>query len=176
MGLRCTNAFSGNSAGWCWRASALLLLIMMLLTVVSPALTAQQGSPKTSAGQPTAAPIFGDDDALTILDNLQAALQSYNRKKFLGAFDSTKMTGFPVFRTEINNLFARYDSFNVTYHLAQTSVENGNGVALADFGLDAASDSDEMLDLRRHTQLRIVVAWNGKEWKIVDLSPRTIFQ
>lgn len=149
---------------------------MMLLTVASPPITVQQGSPKTSAGQPTVAPIFGDDDALTILDNLQAALQSYNRKQFLGAFDSTKMASFRVFRTEINNLFARYDSFKVTYHLAQTSVENGKGVALADFGLDAASESDEMLDLRRHTQLRIVVAWNGKEWKIVDLNPRTIFQ
>lgn len=139
-------------------------------------MTAQQDSAKTSTGQPQAAPLFGDDDALTIFDNLQAALQSYNRKKFLGAFDSTQMPSFPVFRTEINNLFARYDSFTVTYHLAQTSVENGKGVALADFGLDATSDSDEILDLRRHAQLRILVAWNGKEWKIVDLSPRTIFQ
>ena len=111
-----------------------------------------------------------------VFDNLEATLESYNRKKFLAAFDAAKMPNFPAFRDQINHLFERYDSFTVTYHLAETAMEGSNGVALADFGLDGTSNSEGMRDLRRQARLRLVVAWNGKEWRIVDLSPRAVFQ
>ncbi len=124
------------------------------------------------------APSFGENDALVILGTLQTTLQSYDRKKFLGCFDSARMPNFSAFRNEINGLFNGYDSFVISYHLTQAAMEGEKGVVLADFGLDATSnsDSDEALDLRRHTQLRLVLAWDGKEWKIVDLSPRAIFR
>lgn len=138
---------------------------------------AQNSSVSTPPVQsPASAPAFTDEDALSALDNLQAALQSYNRKKFLAQFDSGKMPNFPAFQNAIKELFDRYDSFTVTYHLTESSMQNGNGVALADFGLDGTAASEDAVDLRRHTQLRIVLAWNGKEWKIVDLSPRAVFQ
>ena len=144
-------------------------------------------SPQRLAGQdkrpnsppvqsPAAVPAFTEEDAVSVLDNLQAALQSYNRKKFLAQFNAARMPNFSAFQTEINGLFERYDSFTVTYHLVENPIQNGNGIALADFGLDATSTVNDTLDLRRQSQLRIVLAWNGKEWKIVDLSPRAMFE
>jgi hypothetical protein len=139
--------------------------------------TGQDKPPDTQSAQaPVAAPAFTDEDATFVLDNLQAALQSYNRKKFLAQFDSAKMPNFSAFQTGIKGLFDRYESFTVTYHLTESAVQNGNGVALADFGLDGSASSEYGTDLRRHTQLRVVVAWNGKQWKIVDLIPRAVFQ
>ena len=86
------------------------------------------------------------------------------------------MPNFSAFQNQIKALFDRYDSFTVTYHLVESAVQDGNGVALADFGLDGTASSEDGTDLRRHTQLRMVVAWNGKEWKIVELSPRAVFE
>lgn len=151
-------------------------LIVGIVMVFSPLAAAQKTPPKIAPPSPTIAPAFGENDALTVFDNLEATLQSYNRKKFLAAFDAAKMPNFPAFRDQINHLFERYDSFTVTYHLAQTAMEGSNGVALADFGLDGTSNSEGMRDLRRQVRLRLVVVWNGKEWRIVDLSPRAVFQ
>lgn len=136
----------------------------------------ESGRNEASAQSPAPTPAFTDENALSVLDNLQAALQSYNRKKFLAQFNSANMPNFSAFQNEIQALFDRYDSFTVTYHLVESAMQNGKGVALADFGLDATSSENDTLDLRRHTRLRIVVAWTGKEWEIVDLSPTTIFE
>jgi hypothetical protein len=138
---------------------------------------AQAKPPSSQSAQSSAAaPAFTDEEALSVLDTLQAALQSYNRKKFLAQFDSGKMPDFSAFQNEVKGLFDKYDSFTVTYHLMESAVQNSNGVALAEFGLDGTAASEDGVDLRRHTQLRIVLSWNGKEWKIVELSPRAVFQ
>jgi len=145
---------------------------------VSPQrLAGQDKRPNSPPVQSAAAvPAFTEEDAVSVLDNLQATLQSYNRKKFLAQFIAARMPNFSAFQTDINGLFERYDSFTVTYHLVENAMENGNGIALADFGLDATSTVNDTLDLRRYSQLRIVLGWNGKEWKIVDLSPRAMFE
>jgi hypothetical protein len=152
-------------------------LVLMVVLILTPQAGAGQNKrPGEPAQSKAAAPGFTDEEAISVLDNLQTTLQSYNRKKFLGQFDSSRMPNFSGFQTAIKALFDRYDSFTVTYHLVESAVQNGNGVVLTDFGLDATSSENDTLDLRRHTQLRIVVAWNGKEWKIVELSPRAVFQ
>jgi hypothetical protein len=173
MRLRYLHALAQPSATWIARGAILIVGIVMLF---SPLAAAQKTPPKSAPPSPTVAPAFSDNDALTVFDNLEATLESYNRKKFLAAFDAAKMPNFPAFRDQINHLFETYDSFTVTYHLAQTAMEGSNGVALADFGLDGTSNSEGMRDLRRQARLRLVVAWNGKEWRIVDLSPRAVFQ
>lgn len=151
--------------------------IALAIVLTAQFAVAQEKPPSSQPAQSSAAaPAFTDEQAISVLDNLQAALQSYNRKKFLAQFDSGKMPGFSAFQNEIKALFDKYDSFTVTYHLTESAMQNGNGVALAEFGLDGTAASEDGVDLRRHTQLRIVAAWNGKEWKIVDLSPRAVFQ
>jgi hypothetical protein len=172
MRLRHLHVFAEPSATLMGRSAILIVGIVVLFL----SLAAQKAPLKSAPRSPTAAPTFSDNDALTVFDNLASTLESYNRKKFLAAFDAAKMPNFPVFRDQINHLFERYDSFTVTYHLAQTAMEGSNGVALADFGLDGTSNAEGMRDLRRQARLRLVVAWNGKEWRIVDLSPRAVFQ
>ncbi len=113
---------------------------------------------------------------MAILATLQSALQSYNRKRFLAAFDAAAMPDFPAFRNQVGNLFDRYDSFTITYHVLQTAMEGSNGIVLADFGVDGTSIDEDQPDLRRHAQLRLVLGWNGKEWKIVQLSPRALLE
>lgn len=155
------------------RSSVSAAVLALILALAS--WTLAQNSPAPPSGS-SPAPSFGEEQALTVFDNLQSALQSYNRKQFLSLFDSTRMQNFPDFRDHVKNLFDKYDSFTVTYRLTQTAMENANGIALADFGLDGTAASEDGSDLRRHTQLRMVVAWTGKEWKIVDVSPRAVFQ
>ena len=151
--------------------------MFLAIAITSSSAAAQDKPLSAQPSHPSVAtPAFTDEEALFVLDNLQAALQSYNRKKFLAQFDSAKMPDFSAFQSEIKGLFERYDSFVVTYHLLESAMQNGRGVVLADFGLDGTASSDNGVDLRRHTQLRIVVAWNGKEWKIVELTPTTIFE
>jgi hypothetical protein len=152
-------------------------LVLTIVLIFTPQAGAGQNKrPSEPAQAPAAAPAFTDEEAISVLDKLQAALQSYNRKKFLGQFDSSRMPNFSGFQTAIKGLFDRYDSFTVTYHLLESAMQKGDGIALADFGLDATSSENDTLDLRRHAQLRMVVAWTGKEWKIVELSPRAVFE
>lgn len=158
---------------FCWTLATLALTGAF---VSSMAASAGQNKASEPLHSTASSPAFTDEAATSVLDNLQAALQSYNRKKFLAQFNSATMANFSAFQNDIKGLFDRYDSFTVTYHLVESAMQDGNGVALADFGLDGTASSEDGTDLRRHTQLRIVVGWNGKEWKIVDLSPRAIFE
>ena len=151
-------------------------LLLTVVLVISTQATAGQNKASEQVQSPDTSPAFTDEAATSVLDNLQAALQSYNRKKFLAQFNSARMPNFSAFQNQIKALFDRYDSFTVTYHLVESAVQDGNGVALADFGLDGTASSEDETDLRRHTQLRIVVAWSGKEWKIMELSPRAVFE
>ncbi len=157
-----------------------LLWVLALMFVVGASIFAVAGQDHRlcpQSGSSTAGtPAFGENDALDTLDNLQATLQSYDRKKFLAAFDPGHMPDFNCFRKQVEGLFGRYDSFTVTYHLVQSAMEGNQGVVLADFGLDATSESNDVPDLRRHAQLRLMLAWNGKRWKIVKFSPSAMFQ
>ncbi len=157
------------------RGICILLFTWTISLASLPGSAQERANPPASPSAPLKA-AFTQADALRILDNLQAALQSYNRKKFLAEFAADRMPNFAAFRNQVNGLFSRYDSFTASYKLMQAAMEGNNGVVLAEFGLDGTSDSDGAPDLRRHTELRLLLAWNGKEWKIVDLSPRAMFQ
>lgn len=152
----------------------LRVLCVFLLTCVTGAQT--QSTDRQKSAAPGNSPTFQETDAVDLLDRLQSALQNYNRKQFLAAFDPARMRDFGAFREQIKLLFDGYDSFTVTYHIIQTAMEGDHGVVLADFGLDADSNSEDKPDLRRHTQLRLLAGWTGKDWKIVELSPKAIFR
>ncbi len=171
------NAFTSKRVGRCRTpAVGFLLLILVLALLSSPVRARQHQPPSGPVASPATTPAFADEQAISVLDNLQAALQSYNRQKFMAQFDSAQMPKYSAFENEIKSLFDRYDSFTVTYHLVESAMQNGHGVALVDFGLDASAVQEDSRDLRRHTQLRIVVAWDRDRWRIVDLSPRAIFE
>ena len=49
-------------------------------------------------------------------------------------------------------------------------------VVVAEFAIEAPPTTDGLPALRRRAQLRLVTSWDGKEWRIADLSPRTLFR
>src|ERR1041385_7673889 len=112
------NLANGCLTNWC------TVFLLSLLLVISTTAPGQSTPPVAQARQAApASPPFADSDAVAIFNDLQHAIESLNRKRFFNRFDATKMVNFPAFRTQVSNLFQRYDSLAVTYHLAQTGME-----------------------------------------------------
>jgi hypothetical protein len=134
-------------------------------------------SAQTAPSAPTAAPrAFQEQDAANLMDRLHQALQSESRSRTLKLFDATRMPGFPVFRDEIAQFFAQYQPPGVDYHIQQVSQDGALGAIIAEFVIEAIPWTDGQPALHRRAQVRLITSWDGKEWKIADLSPRDLFQ
>jgi len=131
-----------------------------------------QTNPPAESPQPRE---LAEEDALRVLGHVSDALESHNLQAFLASFDADKMRDYPVFRDQVNAFFQQYESFQVSYKITEVAMENQNGVALTDFTLDARPTGGDLPDVRRTVSLRLVLSWNGQEWKIADLSPRELF-
>ena len=118
---------------------------------------------------------FDDEDAVRVLDTLRRSLDNDNQEQLLNLFDPAKMLGYPAFRDRIAAFFDAYESFEVHYHLSEAVREGANGIALADFEIAATPAGGYAPSVRRHVQLRLTLNWDGKSWKIVELSPRSLF-
>jgi hypothetical protein len=128
--------------------------------------------PSAAPSQPASA-TFTEDDAVRILDNLSQSLEGNNPDGFLKLFDRDTMPNYDAFRDQIFSFFAAYQEFVTYYHLRQVSMEGGRAILLTDFELQVRAQHGQ--PFRKQAQLRFVLAWNGKEWKIVDLNPRAFF-
>jgi hypothetical protein len=118
---------------------------------------------------------FTEENALRVLGQFSDALESHNLQVFLASFDAGKMPDYPVFRDQVNAFFQQYESFQVSYKLTEVAMEGQNGVALTDFTLDARPTGGDLPDVRKTVSLRLVLSRSGKDWKIIDLSPRDLF-
>lgn len=119
---------------------------------------------------------FTEADAVRVIDQLRRSLESNNSGQFLKAFDAKRMPGYAAFRDQVAEFFGRYDSFEVRYHLTQTTMDGEFGAALADFEFDAHPRDGVTPNVRQRVRLRLVCGWDGRAWKIVDLSPRDWLQ
>lgn len=133
--------------------------------------TSRDAKPKTNSS-----PVFSQSDALRTLEQLRANLEANNSARFLQTFDAKRMPGYTAFRDQVAEFFARYDSFVVSYHLIQTTMDGEFGAALADFEVDARPRDGVTPNVRQRLTLRLVSRWNGTLWKVVDISPRTWLQ
>ncbi len=127
------------------------------------------GDAKPKAGSN---PIFAEADAVRVLDQMRRSLESNNSGQFLKMFDAKRMPAYAAFRDQMAEFFGRYDAFQVRYHLTQATMDGEFGAALADFEFDAHPRDAGAPNVRQRMQLRLVCGWDGKTWKIVDLSPR----
>ena len=147
---------------------------LLLVTVVASLVSSQSGSPKqTSQEQKSAAPAFSEADAAQLLAELQQALEGNNQRRFLKLFDPGKMPSYASFQDQVTEFFEKYESFRMRYHITQTSSEGELGVVLADLELEA-TPAGANVPVRKNGQLRLVTAWDGKQWKIIDWAPRSI--
>ncbi len=156
--------------------SRAITVIALATLLAGPIRALQQQAPAPpDKSQPPKAREFSEPDALGILQRIGDALESHNEARFLCEFDPAKMPDYAVFRDQVQAFFEEYESFQVSYHLQQVAKQGEDGVALADFTLDGRSAGGQKPDMRKEMQLRLVLAWNGKAWSIIDLSPREVF-
>jgi len=149
--------------------------IFILLVVLFAALTHVAAQPQSVLANPNHAPSFTDADAAQVLDKFRRALEDHNQDQLLKLFDPARMSDFAAFRDQITQFFEKYQAFQVRYHLTQTASENEFGIVVADFSLEATPNGNASPNVRKNIQLRLVLAWDGKQWKIVDLAPLTLF-
>lgn len=149
------------------------LLIVLAALTAEFALAQQQKGPATPNTPGTRE--FTEQDALNTLRRIGDALESHNEQHFLREFDPARFPDYAVFRDQVHAFFVEYESFSVSYRLQQVAMDNANGVALADFTLEARYAGGEQPDFRKEVQLRLVTDWDGKGWKIIEWSPREIF-
>jgi hypothetical protein len=148
------------------------MMTAFALLCLAPAAGSAQTSPAASAAPRS----FQEQDAVTVMDRFRQALESESRSRTLKLFDGSRMPGFAVFRDEVTQFFAQYRAPRVEYQITQVSQDGALGAIVAEFAIEAPPTTDGLPALRRRAQLRLVTSWDGKEWRITDLSPRTLFR
>ena len=152
---------------------ALLGAVILGFSLGSLAVGQQQVPAKT---EPKSLPVFAEADAVRLMDEVRQALESNNRNGFLKLFDAKRMPGYTVFRDQVAEFFGRYNAFQTQYHVMQVARDGELGAMLATFEIDAGPNDGVTPNVRRSVSLRLITAWDGKKWRIVDLSPRTWLQ
>ena len=147
---------------------------VVLWTVISGCIAAGQSTPAAAASSP--AKTLTEKEAAHVMDGMRKALESNRPNRLTAMFDPARMPEFPVFRDQLEQFFTRYESVRVRYHVDQIAQDGGFGSIVSEFFLEALPVSDGLPGLRRRAQMRVVLAWDGSEWKIADLSPRNFFQ
>jgi hypothetical protein len=146
-------------------AIAIAILVAAALTL------AAQEKPTTPAPQK-----FTDADGADVLSRLQKAFESNRQSRVLQVFDSARMPGFAAFRDQLIQFQTQYPQVLMRHKLQQTAQDNDLGAVVADLEMEATPLSDGAPVLRRRAQVRFVLSWDGKAWRIADLTPRNFFQ
>jgi hypothetical protein len=118
---------------------------------------------------------FTETDAAVVLDHFRQALESNNQRGLLKLFDPAKMPDYPALRDLVEQFFDKYEAFQVQYRITQVSSSEHAGMVLVDFQLEMTPRGGASPNVRRRMQLRLVLAGEQDTWKIVDLTPRTLF-
>jgi hypothetical protein len=143
----------------------------------TPPTSAQTSPPAAAqATPPVPEKVFQDQDAAALMSRFRQALENENRNRFLKLFDSARMPGFPVFRDEVSQFLERYQPPQINYSISQVSQDGALGAIVAEITLEATPWTDGQPVLHRRSQVRLVTSWDGKQWRIADLSPRDLFQ
>jgi len=149
-----------------WRAAIVLSLLLIRATLSIGQDAARDTRPDNGHSS------FTEADAVRLLEQLRRGLESDKPDTFLKTFDAKRMPGYPAFRDRVAEFFGRYDEFQVRYHVTQVTMDGELGAAVADFEYDATPRDGVSPNVRKRVALRLVCGWDGKQWKIVDLSPR----
>jgi hypothetical protein len=154
-----------------WTVSAVLVMVCALSGGSGQGFA--QDAKNDTKHDANARPAFTEADAVRLMDELRQALEADNRSRFLKIFDAKRMPGYAAFRDQVAEFFGKYDAFEARYHVTQVAMDGQLGALLADFEFDAKPSDGVTPNVRRRVPLRLVTGWDGKQWKILDLSPRS---
>jgi hypothetical protein len=157
-----------------WRGGVAIVLGCALLGVGESGFT--QDAKGDGNTQSLGRPAFAAADAVRVLDGLRQALESGSRSRFLKGFDGRRMPGYAAFRDQVAEFFERYDSVRLQYRVTKTAMDGEFGAVVAEVGIDAVPVDGTGPGVRRDGSVRLVVDWDGKGWKIIDLAPRNLFR
>jgi hypothetical protein len=157
-----------------WRGAAAILVGCALLGVGEGGFT--QNTKRDGNVQTQGQPTFAAADAVRVLDGLRQAVESGSRSRFLKAFDGRRIPGYAAFRDQVAEFFERYDSVRLQYRVTQTAMDGEFGAVVAEVGIDAVPVDGAGPGMRRDATVRLVLDWDGKAWKIIDLAPRNLFR
>lgn len=153
------------------RFAALALFIAFTLTTITSAAKAQPGD----KDEP-----FSTAVAEQLMRQVGDGLVAHNPDKFLAAFDPDSTPDFSNFAGQLRAFFDKWESIRVHYQILQTAeTKCGNaecGVATVQFEMDAEDVQGQLPAMRRGAQLQLNFQRGDKGWKVVDLTPRDIFQ
>jgi len=152
------------------------MAVLALAAVLAASTLLPGDEPQAKTASPSARPSFSEADAARILHEMRMALEANRRNRLLKLFDARRMPDYAAFRDEVAEFFEKYDSFQLQYQLKQVRMDGEIGAVLADFVLQAAAPYRGSPNVRRAVPVRLITAWDGKQWKIVDLSPLDLFQ
>ena len=150
-------------------------MLSLAMGLGAPAQSAQAGNVAPQANSEAKTANFSTADAAQVLDRFRQALESNNQRGLLKLFDAGRMPDYPAFRNQVAQFFDKFEAFQVQYRITQVANEEHVGVILVDFQLEATPSTPRSPHVRKTVQLRVVLAWDGKQWKIVDLAPRELF-
>ena len=151
------------------------VLLIVTLTLFAGEIVADE-PPKPATAEVKEVPTFADADAARVMDAVRQALETGSRSRFLKLFDARRMPGYAAFRDQVAEFFEGYVGFQVQYHLTQITMDRDLGGLMADVVIDALPADRVTPNVRRNAQLRLVLAWDGKCWRIADWSPRSLLR
>lgn len=161
-----------------WRRGTALLLTLAaaaaFIAVRRPAIArdTKAAPPESTPGSPA----FSEADAVRVLSDVRQGMETDNPRRFLKPFDAKKMPGFAAFRDQIAEFFQKYSPIRMNYRVTQVTTGGEFGSAAVEIALDASARQGTTSNLRATVAVRVVFAWDGKTWKIVDWSPREMFR
>jgi hypothetical protein len=127
---------------------------------------------QAQSSTPLADPAFTDRTASTLLRQLSESLQGHSQKKFLALFDLENMKSGPLFKQQIASFFSQTESIAIHLNLAETNPGNTTMVVDAEMEVQPRVGGQAS---RRNERLTFTIARSGKDWKFVDLQPRSFF-
>lgn len=152
------------------------LIIAGLALLTFPPVFFSLSAQAQTLGSLNAPHTFQQQDAVNVMERLRQAIESESRSRTWKLFDSARMPDFALFRDEVTQFFAQYQAPRVDYKINQVSQDGALGAIVVEFVMEAEPWNSGQPALHRRAQVRLVTSWDGKEWKIADFSPRSLFR
>jgi hypothetical protein len=153
------------------RFTVFALFIAFALTTIISAAEQQPSNPPEP---------FSEGVAESLMQQVRDGLVDRNPEKFLAAFDPDNTPDFDVFSGQLQAFFEKWDNIRVFYQINQTAETKCGtaacGMATVQFEMEADDVQSQLPAMRRSAQLQLTFRCGEKGWRIVNLTPRSLFQ
>ncbi len=122
---------------------------------------------------------FSEAIAEQLMRQVRDGLVAGDADAALAAFDRDNMVGYREFAAQLQEFLRTWENVRVYYQIVQSAEKDcatACGTATVQFEMEANNVQTQLPATRRAAQLEVVFQRTEKGWKIVNLTPRDIFQ